>query len=217
MSELFFGLGAGGWSAFAAACVIVLIIPGPTILLVVAYALSIGRTAALAVVAGVALGDLVAMTLSVIGLGALMQSSALLFSLLKWVGAAYLIWLGYTLWRAPPSVLSEAEAADPPAMSPRRIFAHAFAVTATNPKSIIFFVAFVPQFVTPGADPAPQLALMTVTFVVLAAVNAAAYGLLAERMRRMLKTPKAARLANRIGGGALMSLGVATALARRSA
>ena len=98
----FFGMGFGDWGAFAAACLIVLIIPGPTILLVVAYALSIGRTAALAVVAGVALGDLVAMTLSVIGLGALMQSSALLFSILKWIGAAYLIWLGFTLWRSRP-------------------------------------------------------------------------------------------------------------------
>lgn len=213
----FFGMGFGGWGAFAAACLIVLIIPGPTILLVVAYALSIGRTAALAVVAGVALGDLVAMTLSVIGLGALMQSSALLFSILKWIGAAYLIWLGFTLWRSPPAVLREAEAAAPPALAPRRIFAHAFVVTATNPKSIVFFVAFVPQFIAPGVDPAPQLALMTATFVLLAAANAAAYGLLAERLRRLLKTPRAARTANRIGGGALMGLGVATALARRAA
>lgn len=213
----FFGMGLGGWSAFAAACLIVLIIPGPTILLVVAYAMSIGRTAALAVVAGVALGDLVAMTLSVIGLGALMQSSALLFSILKWIGAAYLIWLGLTLWRAPPALLREAEEPAPPALAPRKIFARAFAVTATNPKSIVFFVAFVPQFVTPGAAAAPQLALMTITFVVLAAVNAAAYGLMAERLRRLLKTVRAARLANRIGGGALMGLGVATALARRTA
>jgi threonine/homoserine/homoserine lactone efflux protein len=213
------------WLAFATASFVMLAIPGPTILLVVSYALSHGRSVATAVVIGVALGDLTAMTASMLGLGALLATSATLFTALKWIGAAYLAWLGFRLWRAPvpdaaPDTLDDETSPHDAERDTRglaRIAFHAFAVTALNPKSIVFFVAFVPQFIAPGVDPAPQLALMTATFVLLAAANAAAYGLLAERLRRLLKTPRAARTANRIGGGALIGLGVATALARRAA
>src|SRR5690606_21870981 len=89
------------WLAFAAASAVVVAIPGPTILLVVSYALGHGRKMAGATVAGVTLGDFTAMTASMLGLGALLAASATLFTLLKWVGAAYLIYLGIKLWRAP--------------------------------------------------------------------------------------------------------------------
>ncbi len=93
------------WFAFAAASAIMLAIPGPTILLVVSYALGHGRKTALATVTGVALGDFTAMTASLFGLGAVLAASATLFTVLKWVGGAYLIWLGIKLWRAP--IISE--------------------------------------------------------------------------------------------------------------
>src|SRR5215211_8065461 len=88
------------WAAFAAASTILLIIPGPTILLVVSYALGQGWRTALPMAIGVALGDFTAMTLSLLGLGALLAASATLFTILKWAGATYLIWLGIKLWRA---------------------------------------------------------------------------------------------------------------------
>ena len=90
------------WLAFTAASIILLMIPGPTVLLVVSYALTQGRRVALATAAGVALGDFTAMTLSLAGLGALLLASAGLFTALKWVGAAYLVYLGVRLWRSQP-------------------------------------------------------------------------------------------------------------------
>ena len=88
------------WAAFVAASTILLIIPGPTVLLVVSYALGQGWRTALPMAIGVALGDFTAMTLSMLGLGALLAASATLFTILKWIGAAYLVWLGVKLWRA---------------------------------------------------------------------------------------------------------------------
>ena len=89
------------WLAFVAASAVLLAIPGPTVLLVISYALGHGRRPAAAIVAGVALGDLTAMTASMIGLGAVLAASAALFTVLRWIGGAYLVLLGIKLWRAP--------------------------------------------------------------------------------------------------------------------
>src|SRR5512147_1631707 len=125
------------WLAFAAASAIIVAIPGPTVLLIISYALGHGRKSARATVAGVALGDFTAMTASMLGLGALLAASALLFTVLKWVGAAYLVYLGVRLFRAKPQPL-DAAAPDLADVRPFRIFLHAYAVTALNPKSLVF-------------------------------------------------------------------------------
>jgi threonine/homoserine/homoserine lactone efflux protein len=194
------------WTAFAAASLLLLAIPGPTVTLVVSYAISEGRFAAAAIALGVALGDLAAMSLSLLGLGAALTASATLFSLVKWVGALYLVWLGWRLWRAPTG--PGADAARPRAQSLRKMAAHAFAVTLFNPKSLVFFVAFAPQFVDASRPYAAQATVMIVTFVTLAFANALAYGLAAARARRALARPATARLVNRLGGGALMGAGL---------
>ena len=118
------------WLAFAAASTILIIIPGPTILLVVSYALGKGWRSAVPMAIGVALGDCAAMTFSILGLGALLTASATLYTLLKWIGAAYLIYLGIKLWRAGGTL--EARPVDQQA-SPGKMLAHAFIVTALNP------------------------------------------------------------------------------------
>src|SRR5690606_4663197 len=126
------------WAAFAVASAIMVAIPGPTVLLVISYALGHGRRPALAIVAGVALGDFTAMTASILGVGALLAASAALFTALKWAGAAYLVYLGVRLWRAP--VMEPAAPGAPArALDTRRAFFHAYVVTALNPKSIVFF------------------------------------------------------------------------------
>jgi threonine/homoserine/homoserine lactone efflux protein len=201
------------WFAFAIASAVLLLIPGPTVLLVVSYALTQGRKVAMATAAGVALGDFTAMTVSLAGLGALLAASAALFTLLKWVGAAYLIYLGVRLWRAPP-VLRDV-APQPGEPSARAIFAHAFVVTALNPKSIAFFVAFVPQFIAHDAPLLPQLAIMEATFVGLAALNALAYALAADRLRRSIRRPVVLTWLNRAGASCLVGMGVATAALAR--
>ena len=193
------------WLAFVVASNILLAIPGPTVLVVVSYALGHGRRPAAAVVAGVTLGDFTAMTCSMLGLGAVLAASAFVFTGLRWLGGLYLIYLGIKLWRAP-IITPDAPAA--PALSLGRIFAHAYAVTALNPKSIIFFIAFVPQFVDTARPFAPQVAILEATFVTLAAVNAALYGWLASKAREKLKNARVQRAVNRTGGAALMGAGV---------
>jgi threonine/homoserine/homoserine lactone efflux protein len=201
----------GAWLAFLAASIVVLIIPGPTVLLVVSYALTQGRRVALAMAAGVALGDFTAMTLSLAGLGALLLASATLFTALKWVGAAYLVYLGVRLWRAPP-VLPDI-AAEP---RTRGIFGHAFVVTALNPKSIAFFVAFVPQFIDHARPLLPQFVIMEATFVFFATVNALAYALAADKLRQRIRNSRTLTWLNRAGATCLVGMGAATVTLART-
>lgn len=205
------------WAAFAAASAAVLAAPGPTVLLVCAYAVTEGRRVGLAVTAGVAAGDLLAMTVSMLGLGALLLASATAFTVLKLIGAAYLIYLGWRMWRAPTSAPDEVGlGARPGGASAASAFGRAFAVTATNPKAIVFFVAFTPQFLEESRDLAPQMAIMIATFVIMAAGNAALYAVLADRLRRRITRPTTMSWVNRLGGGSLMAMGALTAAAQRS-
>ena len=137
------------WLAFTAATMVLLVIPGPTILLVVSYALGQGWRSALPISVGVALGDFTAMTLSMLGIGALLSASAAVFTVLKLAGAAYLIYLGIKLWRAGGRLHVEAKTA---MATPGKMLGHAWLVTALNPKSITFFVAFLPQFLDTSGD-----------------------------------------------------------------
>jgi len=194
------------WLAFAAASGILLAIPGPTVLLVISYALGHGRRSALGTVAGVALGDFTAMTASMLGLGALLATSAGIFTGLKWIGAAYLIYLGIKLWRAPVTE-PDADAA-PVEVGRARMFLHAYAVTALNPKSIVFFVAFLPQFLDASAPALPQMAICEATFIVMATLNALFYGLMASAARRTIRKPAVQRAVNRTGGSLLIGAGL---------
>ncbi|SDP50378.1 Threonine/homoserine/homoserine lactone efflux protein [Filomicrobium insigne] len=202
------------WLAFSAASALMLAIPGPTVLLVVTYALTHGRKPAAAIVAGVALGDLTAMTASMLGLGVMLATSATLFTILRWVGGLYLIYLGIKLWRSPVYVSEEVEA---PKISLGRMFIHSYTVTALNPKSIVFFVAFVPQFIVASDPFLPQLLIMEATFVTLAALNAALFALLAASARTTLRSPTVKRTVNRMGGGLLVGAGIMAAGYRKAA
>ncbi|HWV81070.1 MAG TPA: LysE family translocator [Hyphomicrobiaceae bacterium] len=199
------------WLAFVAASTILLIIPGPTILLVISYALGQGWRAALPISVGVALGDFTAMTLSMLGVGALLAASATLFTVLKLIGAAYLIWLGIKLWRAGGALRTEARTETATSFS---MVAHAWLVTALNPKGITFFVAFLPQFLDPTGDVLRQMLILGATFLALAFANALGYGLLAARAGAMARNPNAISLFNKIGGSLLIGAGVAAATVR---
>ncbi len=202
------------WLAFAAACAVLLVLPGPTILTVISYSLSHGPRANAALVAAVALGDSTALALSLLGLGALLATSAFWFTLVKWAGGLYLLYLGLRLLAAG-AARPALHAAAPPA-SRARLFANTYLVTALNPKGIVFFVAFLPQFIDPRADVARQLWILAVTFVVLATLNAALYALFAASARRLLAAPRAQRGFNLAGGTLLTAAGVWALLARRT-
>ena len=194
------------WAAFVAASSILLVIPGPTVLLVVSYALGQGWRTALPMAIGVAMGDFTAMTLSMLGLGALLAASATLFTALKWIGAAYLVWLGVKLWRAG-NVLEAAPRTDK--VSAAKMLGHAWLVTALNPKSITFFVAFLPAFLDPHAEFWTQVLVFEATFLLLAFANAFGYALVASKARRLVASPRAIGAVNKVGGGLLVGAGVA--------
>jgi threonine/homoserine/homoserine lactone efflux protein len=199
------------WLAFVAATTILLIIPGPTVLLVLSYALGQGLRTAVPMAVGVALGDFTAMTLSMLGVGALLATSATLFTALKWIGAGYLVWLGLKLWQAGGS-LDAAPRTDK--ISAANMLAHAWLVTALNPKSLTFFVAFLPQFLNSSDDFLTQMFISETTFLVLASANAFGYALIASRARTLVQNPNAISVFNKAGGTLLIGAGVATAAVR---
>lgn len=204
------------WMTFVAATVVLLIIPGPTIVLVLTYALTQGRRVAVASAAGVALGDFIAMTTSLLGLGALVLASATLFTALKWVGAAYLVWMGIGMIRHAGTTKA-IKIEDAPQLSARDVFRNAAVVTALNPKGIVFFIAYVPQFIRTDAALLPQFAILIATFVGLAALNVMIYALLADRLRDTIRKPSVLAWMTRTGGGVLIAMGVLTATLRKAA
>jgi len=201
------------WLAFAAASAILLVIPGPTILLVVSYALGQGWRAAWPLAVGVALGDLTAMTLSMLGVGALLMASGSVFTMLKWFGAAYLAYLGIKLFRAGGTFNAQPRIEATP---PLRMMGHAWLVTALNPKGLTFFIAFLPQFIDPSRSFWHQMAIFEATFIALAFANAIGYALLASRARSAFSSAGIIRAFNRVGGTLLVGAGIATATLRSS-
>jgi threonine/homoserine/homoserine lactone efflux protein len=203
------------WLAYVAASAVVLIIPGPTILTVISYSIAHGRRATPAVVPGVALGDSTALTVSLVGLGALLAASSLAFTVVKLAGGLYLLYLGIRMLRAGITSTGLATRSAPD--SRRKMFLNTYIVTALNPKSIIFFVAFLPQFVNRSADVTQQLWLLAATFVAMATLNSSMYSLFAASAHRLLSSPQAQRRLNLLGGSLLSAAGIWALLARHSA
>ena len=205
------------WLAFVAASTALLVIPGPTLMMVLSYALSQGRRVAVASALGVATGDLIAMTLSVIGLGALFLTSAVAFNILKWVGAAYLVYLGVKMLLSARSPSQQTDLMrHPSGQRPAKVFRDLTTVTALNPKSNTFFVAFVPQFIQPEAAFAPQAIILIATFVIIAGLNALVFALAANAMRSRITRPSVQTWLTRTGGATLVGMGLLTATLRRA-
>ena len=201
------------WLAFVAASAVVLVIPGPTILTVISYSVAHGRRSNIPLVAAVALGDSTALVFSLLGLGALLATSALWFTVIKLIGGLYLLYLGVKLLRAGATATNLVMAA-PPASS-WKLFANTYLVTALNPKGIIFFVAFLPQFIDHSGKATVQLWLLATTFVILAIINATFYALFAGSARRLLSSPRAQRRCNIVGGSLLSAAGIWSLFAKR--
>jgi threonine/homoserine/homoserine lactone efflux protein len=201
-------------SAFITAAILLLVMPGPTDTLVVSYVLTRGRRSALFSVPGVCLGYIVSLTLTLLGLGALLMTSAELFNARKIAGAVYLIYLGIKTWRAPvPETLNDDGRL---ARDKGRMFAQAFVVTALNPAGIMFYVAFFPQFIDVNRPLMPQMVALGACFVVLGTLNSALYATLAAQVRRFINSYRARKAINRATGGVLIAMGGMMGLARRA-
>ncbi len=197
--------------AFIAACVVLIAIPGPNVALIVANSVAHGARYGLMTVAGTASAMVLQLALVVLGASALLGILANLFDWLRWLGVAYLVWLGVRTWRAAVTDLTDTQA-EPRSMV--SIFSRGFAVSLTNPKTLLFYAAFLPQFVGAGEGEATyQLLLLAGTFLVVAVLLDGAWALLASRLRSLLQAR--ARLRNRITGGLLTGAGVGLAFARK--
>lgn len=202
------------WFAFVAASAALLALPGPTVILVTSYALRDGKKTGLATIPGVTLGDFVAMTSSLLGAGAILATSATLFTALKIVGACYLVWLGFQLWRSDTKLGAIQKAGE--SISNRKMFWNSFIVTALNPKGIVFFVAFVPQFVNPAQPVLQQFIILEATFLAMVALNICLWVILAGKFRSTFQNPTVLKAANRTGASFLMGAGIFTATLSRN-
>ena len=193
------------WLAYTFVTATFLLIPGPTILLVISYSLIRGRQAVFALLLGVGLGDIVAMILSFIGVGLLLQTVIIAFQFLKWIGAAYLIWLGIRMWRSASESMELSAKTDNKVW--HAIMANAFVITALNPKSIVFFLAFLPQFINSKKPFITQSLILGSTFLVLAIISVLFYSLLASFTGQQMQLSLIHRWTNRIGGCLLIGAG----------
>lgn len=196
---------------FVAASALLIAIPGPNVALIVANSVAHGARYGLMTVAGTASAMVVQLALVVLGASAVLGLLAELFDGLRWLGVAYLVWLGMRIWRSAATDL-QATAAEPRALP--AIFIRGFAVSLTNPKTLIFYAAFLPQFVRADAgDARHQLLVLAGTFLVVAVLLDGTWALLASRLRGLLRAR--ARLRNRLTGGLLIGAGIGLAFARK--
>jgi threonine/homoserine/homoserine lactone efflux protein len=197
--------------AFVAACIALALLPGPVVTLLIANGLRHGTRAALINIAGVQTGLLIMIGVVAVGLTSLMATMGYWFDWLRLAGAAYLVWLGIKLIRVPVEGIGGEEVPPPP---PRGgFFLQGFLVLISNPKLLIFFGAFLPQFMDMSRDHASQATLLGVTFMVIAGTTDAIYALLAGRARKLFSARRT-RLVSRISGSFMIGGGIWLALAR---
>jgi threonine/homoserine/homoserine lactone efflux protein len=206
---------ASALALFTVAAITLLVIPGPSVLYIVTRSVDQGRAAGLASVGGIHVGTLVHVAAAALGLSALLVSSATAYNAVRWLGAAYLVWLGVRRLLARDESSGSAKNPHTSRLGLGRVFAQGVVVNVLNPKTALFFFAFLPQFVdvTRGSVRL-QVVVFGVAFVLLGLVSDGAYALLASTgagwLRRRPRVAKASRV---VSGGMLISLGLTTALA----
>ena len=197
------------YAAYLAACIVIIMVPGPTVTLIIASSMRHGVRAGLANVAGGQLGIAVMIAVAGIGLATVIEAMGHWFELLRLLGAAYLVWMGWRMLRSSGQLA--------PGQAPARprggFFLQGFFVAVSNPKTLVFFGAFFPQFIDPSGNHALQIAIMGVTALVFAAFSDSAYALVAGRAGSMLSAHRV-RLLSRISGGFLIGGGVWLAFSR---
>jgi len=196
------------YAAFVAAVTVLMLIPGPNLALITANSVTRGPRFGLLTVAGTCSAMALQLGAVALGMNEALGAAGRWFGILRWIGVAYLVWLGVQAWRAPAEDLSGVKAQE---ASARRVFLRGFLVSLTNPKVLFFYAAFFPQFVTPGAG-AGQMWLLAATFLALAAMIDSGWAILAARLRPLLT--RHGTLRNRISGAALIAAGAGLAVAR---
>jgi len=196
-------------SAFVLAVAVLMLIPGPNVALIVANSLAYGARWGVLTVLATSTASMLQLGLVALGMASLIGELGAWFDWIRWAGVAYLVFLGIQQWRAPPADFG---AVRPQPRSLARIFGRAIAVSLTNPKTLLFYAAFFPQFVSASAPAGPQLVVLAGIYLLVALALDSAWALMAARLRGLFRTR--ARLPNRASGAVLIGAGVGLALAR---
>lgn len=202
----------GVWLGFLLAAILIAVTPGPGAVISMSTGLRHGYRAALVAICGLQAAIILHLLIVAIGLGALLAASETAFAVVKFLGAAYLVWLGIQKWRAP---IVPADAGVP-SLGRKSLFFQGLLVNLTNPKAIIFICALVPQFIDPAIPQLPQYSLIAVTLCLTDVAVMSAYALGAASLGRWLHDPRAIRLQNRAFGGLFVSAGALLAMSSRS-
>ena len=199
------------WAAFAAASALLILTPGPMIAYLMATTLERGLHHGFVAVAGSTLASAIQLAVVALGLSAILAAASEAFFWLKWIGVAYLLYLGVRALRQPAEEFGEA--AIGAGVSSRRTFAEAFFINLTNPKALLFHGAFLPLFVSPGLPAGPQLAILAGTFLVIAAIMDGLWAATAARSRPLVR--RFGRWRHRVTGGVLLAAAAGVAAAKR--
>lgn len=207
------------WFAFLVASCVIAVSPGSGAVLSMSHGLSYGVRRTTATIVGLQLGLSVILLVAGLGVGAVLTASATAFTVIKVVGACYLLWLGWCQWRAPvaDTVGNAAESGGEPGLSARQRVLRGFLTNVTNPKGIVFMAAVLPQFIQPTRPLWLQLLVLLLTTVAVDVTVMHGYAWLAARLQRVLRSVRARRAQNRVFGGVLMAMGAFLFMFKRSA
>jgi len=195
------------WFGFVVVAMLVTLTPGPGVIMALSNSVAYGPRRAMLGSIGNAFGLLAISAATSAGLGVVLQASATALLLLKVLGASYLIYLGVKQWRSRTSAFDKLDQPAGRASTNNRLMLNGVTVALTNPKAILFFAAFLPQFIRPGSDSTAQLGILVLTFAACSIVSHALYVTLAQVLRRKLASPNRARLMNRLFGASFVALG----------
>jgi homoserine/homoserine lactone efflux protein len=205
------------WLAFLVASFLISLSPGAGAISCMAAGLRYGFRRAAWNIAGLILGILFVLSIVAAGLGAILAASTLAFAVVKWLGVAYLVYLGIQQWRAPAFAVDAKAAQAALSASPRELLVRGFLVNASNPKGIVFMLAVLPQFIDPAAPQLPQYAICGATLALTDAVVMSGYTLFASRVLRLLREAHHIKLMNRTFGALFVAAGAALATFKRAA
>lgn len=198
--------------AFIAAATLLIIIPGPTNMVVVSSAMRFGLKMSLWTILGAALSHTIFFSISFAGLATILLASATVFEWIRWIGVGYMIWLGVRQWTSRVSPMQEGRSQA--VVSAWSLLLQGFAVNTTNPKALVFYAAFFPPFVNPNSPIIPQLMLMALVFIAIFVIVAVIHGFAAAQARSLMTNPRQVKLTNRVAGSFLIGAGVLLAAAR---
>jgi len=204
------------WLAFFAASCLISLSPGAGVISCMAAGLRFGLARAMWNIFGLIVGIMFVLLIVAAGLGALLAASTVAFTVVKWLGVAYLVWLGVAQWRAAANAMDAASADADLSGTRRQLLLRGFLVNATNPKGIVFMLAVLPQFIDTARPQLPQYLICAATLVVTDLVTMTAYTAFAAKALRMLREPRQIRLLNRTFGGLLVAMGALLATFKRA-